>query len=197
MGYFNIDTLSKNKSVFNPRTSLESTSSYGIWDLTKSSVSYSNTRVEIDTLFIVTEYYQMRPDLIAAIKLGDHSLVGSLLKINNISNPFAVKEGNILTIPTLSTVESTFNNKKALNQAQASSNTNTNPNQVFRENQEQKKFKVSEGRKKFLESKIKNQPSMILPPNVAQPNDRSIAKKDGFLIFAPNAGGGGFNRPVN
>lgn len=197
MGYFNIDTLARNKTVFNPRTSLETTSNYGIWDLTRSSISYNKVSVDINSIFVVTEYYQMRPDLIAAIKLGDHSLVGSLLKMNNISNPFAVKEGNILYVPSQSTIESTFNVKKSENKAQASSNTNTNPNQVFRENQEQKKFKVSEGRKKFLESKIKNQPSMILPPNVAQPNEKSIAKKDGFLIFAPNAGGGGFNKPVN
>ena len=38
MGYFKIDTLAKNKSVFNPATSLENTSSYGIWDLTKASI---------------------------------------------------------------------------------------------------------------------------------------------------------------
>jgi hypothetical protein len=197
MGYFKIDTLAKNKSVFNPATSLENTSSYGIWDLTKASISYNNTNVEIGSMFIVTEFYQMRPDLIAAIKLGDHASVGSLLKVNKISNPFALKEGDVLAIPTATTIENTFNNKKSINQAQASSNTNTNPNQVFRKNQEQKKFKVSEGRKKFLESKIKNQPVMVLPPNVAQPNDKSIAKKDGFLIFAPSAGGGGFNKPVN
>lgn len=197
MGYFKIDTLSRNKSVFNPRTSLESTSDYGIWDLTKASITYNNVNVDISSIFIVTEYFQMRPDLIAAVKLGDHSQVGSLLKINNISNPFAVKEGNTIFVPEQSTIENTFNSKKSENQAQSSSNTNTNPNQVFRNNQEQKKFKVSEGRKKFLESKIKNQPSMILPPNVAQPNDRSIAKKDGFLIFAPDAGGGGFNKPVD
>lgn len=197
MGYLIIDTLSKNKSIFNPQTTVVATSSYGIWDLTRASVSYRNTPVQIDSLFVITEYYQMRPDLIAAIKLGDHGKVGSMLKLNNISNPFAIMEGKIMAIPTGGTIEGSYNNKKAINQAQSSSNTNTNANQVFRKNQEQKKFKVSEGRKKFLESKIKNQPSMILPPNVAQEGDKVVAKKDGFLIFAPNAGGGGFNKPVN
>lgn len=196
MGYFKIDTLYRNKNIFNPDKTLESSGNYGIWDLTKSSITYNAVKVSVDSVFLVTEYYQMRPDLIAAIKLGDHSSVGSLLKMNNISNPFSLMEGNVLLIPTSSTVEESFMSKKNENQRTSSSNTNTNPNQVFRENQEQKKFKVSEGRKKFLESKIKNQPSMILAPNVAQPNDKSIEKKDGFLIFAPNAGGGGFNKPV-
>lgn len=196
MGYFKIDTLYRNKNIFNPDKTLESSGNYGIWDLTKSSITYNAVKVSVDSVFLVTEYYQMRPDLIAAIKLGDHSSVGSLLKMNNISNPFSLMEGNVLLIPTSSTVEESFMAKKNENQRTSSSNTNTNPNQVFRENQEQKKFKVSEGRKKFLESKIKNQPSMILAPNVAQPNDKSIEKKDGFLIFAPSAGGGGFNKPV-
>jgi hypothetical protein len=196
MGYFKIDTLYRNKNIFNPDKTLESSGNYGIWDLTKSSITYNAVKVSVDSVFLVTEYYQMRPDLIAAIKLGDHSSVGSLLKMNNISNPFSLMEGNVLLIPTSSTVEESFMSKKNENQRTSSSNTNTNPNQVFRENQEQKKFKVSEGRKKFLESKIKNQPSMILAPNVAQPNDKSIEKKDGFLIFAPSAGGGGFNKPV-
>lgn len=196
MGYFKIDTLYRNKNIFNPNKTLESSGNYGIWDLTKSSITYNSVKVSVDSAFLVTEYYQMRPDLIAAIKLGDHSSVGSLLKMNNISNPFSLMEGNVLLIPTSSTVEESFMSKKNENQRTSSSNTNTNPNQVFRENQEQKKFKVSEGRKKFLESKIKNQPSMILAPNVAQPNDKSIEKKDGFLIFAPSAGGGGFNKPV-
>ena len=196
MGYFKIDTLYRNKNIFNPDKTLESSGNYGIWDLTKSSITYNAVKVSVDSVFLVTEYYQMRPDLIAAIKLGDHSSVGSLLKMNNISNPFSLMEGNVLLIPTSSTVEESFMSKKNENQRTSTSNTNTNPNQAFRENQEQKKFKVSEGRKKFLESKIKNQPSMILAPNVAQPNDKSIEKKDGFLIFAPSAGGGGFNKPV-
>jgi hypothetical protein len=197
MSYLIIDTLSKNKSIFNPQTTLENSSSYGIWDLTRASISYRNTAINIDSLFIITEYYQMRPDLIAAIKMGDHGKMGSMLKLNNISNPFAIMEGKIMAIPTGGTVESSYNNKKATNQAEASSNTNTNPNQVFRKNQEQKKFKVSEGRKKFLNSKIKNQPAMVLPPNVAQESDKAVSKSNGFLIFAPDAGGGGFNKPVN
>ena len=84
-----------------------------------------------------------------------------------------------------------------MNQESGTSNTNTNPNEVFKKNQEQKKFKVSEGRKKFLDAKVKNQPSLIISPNVTQPDAKSIEKKNGYLIFAPDAGGGGVNLPVN
>lgn len=196
MGLLLIDTLKKNKSIFNPQSDLN-TDGYGIWDLTKSSLTYNNIDIQIEDFFFVKDIYKMRPDLIAAIKLGDQSKVGSLLKINGISNPFSLDEGRFILIPSSSTVERSFDARKIKNQASASSNTNTNPNDVFRKNQEQKKFKVSDGRKKFLESKVKNKPEMILPPNVMQPNKKQILKKNGFLIFAPDAGGGGTNKPVN
>ena len=180
-----IDTITQNKSVFNPQTDLNTTGTYGIWDLTKASITYKNLPVSIASFFIVTEYYQMRPDLIAAIKLGDPGMVGSLLKFNAIGNPFALKEGMALAIPDSSTVKETFRVKKIQNQ-QVTSNTNTNPNNVFKKNQEQKKFKVSDGRKK---------PELNLPPNVLQPGEKTILKQKGFFVFAPNAGGGGFNTP--
>ena len=190
-----IDTLSQNKSVFNPNPDLNSSNSYGVWDLTRSSITYENLNIQLKSFFSVTEYYQMRPDLISAIKLGEQGKVGSLLKFNGISNPFALLEGTVLAIPTDGTIKESFRVKKDKNQAAASSNTNTNPNNAFKKNQEQKKFKVSEGRKKFLEDKIKNKPELNLPPNVMQPGEKVIDKKNGFFIFAPNAGGGGFNAP--
>lgn len=197
MPNFLIDTISKNKSVFNPDP-LNNQPGFGIWNLTQSSVDY-NSGISLDDFFIVTEYYQMRPDLIAAIKYGDHGMVGSLLKFNNISNPFAVKEGNVLLIPNSKSINDSFNSKKIISQSQANANNNTNTNQntVFKKNQESKKFKVSDARRKFLEQKVKNQPNIVLPPNVMQPDDKAIMKENGFLIFAPSAGGGGFNKPIN
>ena len=139
----------------------------------------------------------MRPDLIAAIKMESDGSMGSLLKFNSISNPFALKEGIALAIPDNNTVKESFRVKESKNQAANNSNSNTNPNNVFKKNQEQKKFKVSEGRKKYLQDKIKNKPELNIPPNVLQPGQKVIDKKNGFYIFAPNAGGGGFNTPQN
>lgn len=197
MSSFLIDTISKNKSIFNPNPTQDE-NSYGIWNLTEASVNYSSG-MSLDDFFIVTQYYQMRPDLVAAIKYGDHGKVGSLLKFNGISNPFAIKEGNVLLIPNTKSIDDSFNTKKILSQSQAQSanNTNTNQNTVFKKNQEGKKFKVSDARRKFLEQKVKNQPNIVLPPNVLQPDEKTIMKKDGFLVFAPSAGGGGFNKPIN
>ena len=197
MANFVIYTISNNKSIFNPDP-LSTDKSFGIWNLTQSSVNYTSG-MKLDDFMVVTEYYQMRPDLIAAIKYGDHGRVGSLLKFNSISNPFAVMEGNVLLIPNEKSIGESFDAKKLLNQSQALSNNNTNTNQntVFKKNQEQKKFKVSDARRKFLEQKVKNQPNIILPPNVLQPDEKTILKQNGFLVFAPSAGGGGFNKPTS
>jgi hypothetical protein len=122
--------------------------------------------------------------------------MGSLLKFNGISNPFSLNEGQVLAIPTAKTLDDSFRVKKLQNQS-GSSNSNTNPLNTFKKNQEQKKFKVSEGRKKFLEENIKNKPVLNLPPNVLQPGEATITRENGLLIFAPNAGGGGTNLPSN
>jgi hypothetical protein len=197
MSSFLIDTLSRNKTIFNPNPS-ENSNGFGIWNLTQSSVNYASG-MSLDDFFVVTEYYQMRPDIIAAIKYGDQGMVGSLLKFNRISNPFSIMEGNVLLIPNSRSIEDSFSTRKKLSQAQAlsSNNTNTNTNTQFKKNQESKKFKVSDSRRKFLEQKIKNQPNIVLPPNVLQPEDKTILKENGYLIFAPSAGGGGFNKPTN
>lgn len=193
MANLTIDTLAKNKNVFNPNTNDQS-NQYGIWDLTRSSL-YFNSPPSIESFFVVSENYEMRPDLIAAIVYGDQGKVGSLLKFNSISNPFSIEKNRYLMVPSDQSITNSVSAKKIAIQSSSSSNANTNPNEVFRKNQEQKKFKVSEGRKKFLQSKIKNQPNVVLPPNVLQPREKTIEKRDGFIVFAPNAGGGGFNKP--
>jgi hypothetical protein len=48
-----IDTLSENKKVFNPNPE-DSSNSFGIWDLTSSSISYENVNISSRKLFIVT-----------------------------------------------------------------------------------------------------------------------------------------------
>jgi hypothetical protein len=57
-------------------------------------------------------------------------------------------------------------------------------------------FKVSPGRKNFLDKTIKNKPPLILPPNVSQPGDRKFTRKGQVFTFAPDAGKGGFNNPL-
>ena len=80
-----IDTLYRNKNVFNPNKD-QMNANLGIWDLTKSSLSYLNVNVQINSIYMLNDDDTMRPDIIAASKYGDQSLMGSICKFNSIIN---------------------------------------------------------------------------------------------------------------
>lgn len=189
-----IDTLSVNKRIFNPNPEDQS-NSFGIWDLTESSINYDVTSMNSRKLFRVTSDLAMRPDLISLYQTGDPKYCGSIMKVNGISNPFSIEEGKILFILTPQIITRTYDRKKQQNSSNSVSTSNT-PLDNLKKAQESKKYKVSEGRKNFLEKSIKNKPPLILPPNVAQPGDRKFDRKGKVFTFAPDAGGGGFNKPI-
>ena len=180
-----IDVLTTNKSVFNPDPELMN-KKFGIWDLTKSSISYDGVNIKAGMTYMVPEDLQMRPDLLAYRKYGREGSFGFMLKFNGISNPFSFTEGFFMYMPTEESMRAAFDAKKKLDKG---GNTNTSPAQAFRKSQEAKIVKPSEGRSKFLESKIKNQPGQVLPPNLRQEGERSTVRKNGYIIFAPDAGG--------
>jgi len=174
-----IDTLSKNKGLFNPNAE-QLERNYGIWDLTRSSITYSGVDVRFKSYVVIKSDDQMRPDLLAFRSFGDMNYTGSLLKLNSISNPFAVQEGEVFAIPTPKSVDSMFSNKKALKDE-----TNNNPNAKFRDSQEQRKFKVSDSRKEFL-AKRKNPTPQVLPPNVLQNGERQTVRTNSVIGLAPD-----------
>jgi hypothetical protein len=180
----NIDTLYRNKGVFNPNKDLQN-NGVGIWDLTSGSMEFRNINMKIKRYFLVREEFQMRPDQLAFQAFGDLSYTGSLMKLNSISNPFALKEGNIFVIPIQERIDATFDQKAA---TVLKSNDTSNPNQQFRDIQEQKKFKISSSRQKFLEqrAKSKNPAAQILPPNFTQAGERQTVRTNVVIGLAPD-----------
>jgi hypothetical protein len=190
----NIDTLSVNKRVFNPDLEQQA-KSFGIWDLTQSSVNYQIGFLNSRKIFTVTSDLTMRPDLISLYQTGDSQYCGSIMKINNISNPFSIEEGRKLFILSPEMIRRTYDKKKEEISSQSASKENK-PLDDLKKAQEDKMFKVSPGRKNFLDKNVKNKPALILPPNVAQPGDRKFVRKGDVFTFAPDAGKGGFNKPL-
>lgn len=180
----NIDTLFRNKSIFNVNKDLQN-QGVGIVDLTGGSMSFRNINLKITGYQLVREEFQMRPDQIAFQSYGDLSYTGSLLKINGISNPFAVKEGNLFIIPLQERIDAAFDLKQA---TILQSNSTNNPNQQFRNIQEQKKFKISNSRQKFLEQrgKAKNPPEQIIPSNLTQAGERQTVRTNVVIGLAPD-----------
>ena len=189
-----IATLSINKRIFNPNESDQS-KSIGIWDLTQSSVNYDIEFMNSRKVFRVTSDMVMRPDLISLYQIGDSDYCGSMMKVNGISNPFSIDEGRLLFILSPEMIKKTYDRKKDEISGQSTSQQNS-PLDNLKKAQEDKAFKVSPGRKNFLDKTIKNKPPLILPPNVSQPGDRKFTRKGKVFTFAPDAGKGGFNKPL-
>lgn len=176
-----IDTISRNKSIFNPDRDLMD-QGIGIWDLTRSSMSFSLINLKIKTFYTLTEDTQMRPDLVAYQAYGNLKNIGSLLKINGVSNPFSIQTGNLFAIPSSERLDAAFDQKKSLLKE---GNTTTNPNTAFRRAQESKTFKSSDSRRKFIEAqtKAKNPVSQALPPNILQEGEEQTIKSSEFILF--------------
>ena len=187
-----IDTLSRNKNVFNPNSDLQN-QGIGIWDLTRSSLSFFNINVKIKRFYSVPEDAQMRPDLICLQAYGDLIRIGSLMKINGVSNPFAVDTGTTFAIPDADGIEAAFSQKKM---TLASGNTTDNPNTAFRKSQENKAFKTSDSRKAFLEqqSKAKNPIAQPLPPNLLQQGEVQTLKTPNVISLGPSVSAAGPNQ---
>jgi hypothetical protein len=179
-----IDTLSQNKNIFNP-DSEQQQRNYGIWDIARSSISYVGVDVRFKKYFVTKDDYQMRPDLMAYQIYGDMAYTGTLLKINSISNPFAIDVGEVFAAPTTKSVDSMLSTKASLLKKDESNN---NPNSQFRKSQEQRKFKVSDSRKDFLAKRLKakNPTPQILPPNVMQEGERQTVRTNSVIGLAPD-----------
>lgn len=186
-----IDTLGRNKTIFNPNRSLME-QGIGIWDLTRSSVSFSLINLKIQSFINLTEDAQMRPDLVALQAYGSLAYTGSLMKINAISNPFAIQTGTVFAIPVQDRIDAAFDQKKTL---LAQNNTSSNPNAAFRKSQENKAFKVSQSRKSFLEAQasIKSPTSQSIPPNLLQEGEVQTLKTPGFISLGPSVSSAGPN----
>lgn len=186
-----IDTLARNKNIFNPNRSLME-QGIGIWDLTRSSVSFSLINLKIQSFINLTEDAQMRPDLVSLQAYGSLAYTGSLMKINAISNPFAIQTGTVFAIPVQDRIDAAFDQKKTL---LAQNNTSMNPNTAFRKSQENKAFKVSQSRKSFLEaqSSIKSPTSQAIPPNLLQEGEVQTLKTPGFISLGPSVSSAGPN----
>lgn len=186
-----IDTLSKNKNIFNPDRELMD-QGIGIWDLTRSSVSFSLINLKIQSFINLTEDAQMRPDLVALQSYGSLRYTGSLMKINAISNPFALQVGTVFAIPMQDRIDAAFEQKRTFLSA---SNTTTNPNNAFRKSQENKVFQVSSSRKNFVNSQtaVKSPVPQALPPNVLQEGESQTLKTPGFISLGPSVSSAGPN----
>lgn len=149
-----------------------------ILDLTFKSVN-SDIIPGYSRIILVTREMVMRPDLVAHMYCGSHNKVGSLLKINSISNPFTLDEGDILFIPDSETM-----NKIVAKPAESDA---SEARKSFRKQLQERISKVSEQRKEYLNS-VDISSAAALPPNIVKEGDEQFKVLDGKLIFGSDIG---------
>jgi hypothetical protein len=171
-----IDVIERKPFFTNPNTQERSV------DLLVPSWSPKNIRYTLKSIAVVDEETEARADLLSMLYLYDQSSMGTMLKLNNISNPLSLKLGEILFIPGEQMINDLFDSGKSItNQKQKA--------RSFRKELQEKISQVSKDRLEYLNSKnISNLAETPLPPNLLREGQQQILVTEGKLIFGPDIG---------
>lgn len=148
-------------------------------DLTRASFSFENFPSAV-TAVVVTDEFQMRPELIAHYFYGNQDLMCIVLKYNEISNPYSIKTGQILYLPSLENAVSLYKTPDDLIDRGADKSNNE---KAFVQPKSKKDQKRLDQLKKNAEVKE------ILPVNINNTGDSNIKVKDGKIIFGEDVTG--------
>lgn len=161
---------------------LDSKTNSQIMDIVTPSWNTKEIEYQLKAIAFVSEEMQMRPDLVSLAYLSDQSGMGSLLKLNNISNPLSLLVGEVLLVPTRSMVDNLFNSIKSVTDQKQKARS-------FRKELQEKISQVSQERLNYLNSKnISNLSQTPLPPNLLQEGQQQILVEGGKLLFGPDIG---------
>ena len=171
-----IDIIEAKPYRTNPNTKIS------LLDLVIPSWDPRFVEYELKSIAIVTDETEMRPDLVALSYMSESSNLGTLLKINNISNPLSLLRGEVLLVPTDKMKKSLFNTGQAINNQKQKAKS-------FRKELQEKISQVSQERLEYLNSKnISNLTETPLPPNLLKEGEQQILVEGGRLIFGPDIG---------
>lgn len=144
-----------------------------VTDLISSTFSFDKLGFTSSGPIVIQSGEDMRPDLVAQRVYGDVNKFDALLKYNGISNPFSIKEGDILVGLPYGNLDNAF--KQPLIVIEKGSEKTNETERLFMDPKTKKdKDRLDE---------LKKQNKDILPPNVNKPGDKNIKIKDGRIIF--------------
>lgn len=171
-----IDIIEAKPFRIDPKTQTQ------ILDLLVPCWDTKNVQYNLRSIAIVTDETEMRPDLVALSYQGEMTQLGTLLKLNNISNPLSLKAGEVLAVPSQTMTTNLFNSgKNYVDQKQKA--------RTFRKELQEKVSKISQQRLEYLNSKnISNLAQTPVTPNILQEGQQQILVQDGKLIFGPDIG---------
>lgn len=131
-------------------------------------------------IYRVPKDFEMRPDLIAAAVYNNTSYAEIILKFNGISNPFSIKEGDLILVPSLDSAQTII-------MSMSTSNSNSGSNII------RNSYKYIDPTKmpKSNDSNFQNRQLVggakegALPPNLTQPGEEQITYRNGRVYFGP------------
>jgi hypothetical protein len=171
-----IDVIESKPYFVNPNTRQQ------YLDLTVAAWDTRRVQYQLKNIAIVTEETEGRPDLLGMLYSGDQSKMGTILKLNNISNPLSLKINELLLIPSDKMTKDLFKSGQKITDQKQKAKT-------FRKELQEKISQVSKDRLEYLNARnISNIAEAPLPPNLLQEGEQQILVEDGKLIFGPNIG---------
>lgn len=168
-----IDIIQKKLERIDPKTGAR------MIDLVPAEWDPRKVRFLLKSVAIVSEDTEMRADLLSLLYMKSQASLGTMLKINNISNPLSLEKGEILAIPEEQTVVD-LSNSGGIKE--------NNNSRTFRKELQDKISKISNDRLEYLNSKNISNAAQALPPNILADGEQQIEIGDGKLIFGPDIG---------
>ena len=129
----------------------------------------------------VSEYENMRPDLMADRLYGDQSKWDAMLKYNGISNPFSVKAGDLLYALPFSALESVYVPPTIIQEREQKKETGAKSQVVSKKDKNRVNNLARKNNKN--EDGVNIGSNGELPPNLSKVGDKSVKVKDGRLVF--------------
>jgi hypothetical protein len=130
----------------------------------------------------VSEYENMRPDLMANRLYGDQTKWDAMLKYNGISNPFSVKAGDLLYALPFSALESVYVPPRDIAEREQKKETGAKSQVVSKKDKNRVNNLVRKNNNKNCDG-VNVGANGELPPNLSKVGDKSVKVKDGRLVF--------------
>jgi hypothetical protein len=146
-------------------------------DLISSTFKIPETAIGTGGMLAVNDFENMRPDLVAERIYGNQSKWDALLKTNGISNPFALKSGDLLMGMPDSSLNACYVNPLSIPEREQRE---ANPNNPVVNPKTQKDKNRLDNLKK------KSKAGTVLPPNINPTGINNTESRDGRIIFGNN-----------
>ena len=151
-----------------------------IKDLTSSMFDLKFASYIKTSVFKVPKEFEMRIDLISLSVYSSTEYAELILKYNGISNPFSIKEGDVILIPALDSMRSIIkDNVKSTNVDKTNSIRN-----AYRYIDP---IKIPTIDNSFKNRQLLPTTKEVLPPNISSENESQITYRNGRVYFGEGA----------